>query len=213
MDVLKMRKLLLVTIALLLVACTRSASESPLPEATQDPLDSVFSTIATQTALAAQAHDPDFDPASSASPTASLFGATVTLAFSPTPEPTGTTTPAPISDQDVPANYTLHAGEGPYCLARRFDIDIDALLTANGLTADSAQSLSVGYQMVIPNDAPAYGGPRQLRDHPATYTTSGSDTFYSIACAFGDVFPENIAEANGMDVDEEISGGQQLHIP
>jgi hypothetical protein len=213
MDVLKMRKLLLVTIALLLVACTRSASESPLPEATQDPLDSVFSTIATQTALAAQAHDPDFDPASSAPPTASLFGATVTLAFSPTPEPTGTTTPAPISDQDVPANYTLHAGEWPYCLARRFDIDIDALLTANGLTADSAQSLSVGYQMVIPNDAPAYGGPRQLRDHPATYTTSGSDTFYSIACAFGDVFPENIAEANGMDVDEEISGGQQLHIP
>lgn len=208
-----MRKLLFVTLALLLAACTRSASESPLPDATQDPLDSVFSTIATQTALAAQAHDPDFDPASSASPTTSLFGATATLALSPTPEPTSTRTPAPITDQDVPANYTLHAGEWPYCLARRFDIDIDALLSANGLTADSSQSLSVGYKLVIPSGAPAYGGPRQLRDHPATYVASGSDTFYSIACAFGDVFPENIAEANGMEVDEEISGGQQLHIP
>jgi hypothetical protein len=213
MDVLRIQKLFLVLLALLLAACTRSASESPLPEATQDPLDSVFSTIATQTALAAQAHDPNFDPASSASPTTSLFGATATLAFSPTPEPTGTTTPAPISDQDVPANYTLHAGEWPYCLARRFDIDINALLTANNLSADQSQTLSVGYQLVIPQDAAAYGGPRQLRDHPAIYVASGSDTFYSIACAFGDVFPENIAEANGMDVDDEISGGQQLHIP
>ncbi|MEX1071691.1 MAG: LysM peptidoglycan-binding domain-containing protein [Anaerolineales bacterium] len=207
-----MRKLLLVTIALLLAACTRSASESPLPDATQDPLDSVFSTIATQTALAAQAHDPDLDPAESASPTG-LFGATATLASSPTPQPTGTTTPAPISDQDVPANYTLHAGEWPYCLARRFDIDIDALLSANGLSADQSQSLSVGYKLVIPSDAPAYGGPRSLRDHPSTYVASGSDSFYSIACAFGDVYPENIAEANGMDVDQEIPGGRQLHIP
>jgi hypothetical protein len=212
MNVLMPRKLLLLSLALLLAACTRSASQSPVVEATEDPLDSVFSTIATQTALAAGAHDPDLDPAESASPTA-LFGATATLAASPTAAPTATTTPAPISEQGVPANYTLHAGEWPYCLARRFDIDINALLAANGLNADSSQSLSVGYKLVIPKDAQSFGGERQLRAHPATYTASGSETFYSIACAFGDVYPENIAEANGMDVDQQISGGRQLHIP
>jgi hypothetical protein len=52
-----------------------------------------------------------------------------------------------------------------------------------------------------------------LRFHPTTYTTSGTDTFYIIACAFGDVWPEHIAEANSMDIDEELHAGMQLHIP
>lgn len=207
-----MRKYFLLVFAVLLAACTRSASTLPVPETTEDPLDSVFATIATQTALAAQAHDPGLEPTIEPTST-SLFGATQTLSSSNTPEPTQTTTPAPTEDLPVPDTYALHAGEWPYCLARRFDIDPDALMAANGWSDSEPNNLSVGYEVVIPSDAGPFGGGRSLRAHPASYVVGGNETFYSIACAFGDVWPEHIASANGMDVDAELSGGQQIHIP
>jgi hypothetical protein len=99
-------------------------------------------------------------------------------------------------------------------LARRFDIDPAAILAANGLTEEQAANLSVGARLVIPVDeVGTFGANRQLRSHPTSYTTTGTDTFFSIACAFGDVWPENIAEANGMDLDDELRGGITLHIP
>jgi hypothetical protein len=105
-------------------------------------------------------------------------------------------------------------GEWPYCLARRFDIDPAAILAANGLTEQEASNLSVGAQLTIPvEEVGTFGANRQLRAHPTTYTATGNDTFFSIACAFGDVWPEHIAEANGMDLDDELQGGTQLHIP
>lgn len=205
--------LLLILTALLVAACTRSATTASVSTATTDPLDSIFNTIATQTALAAGAKDPDLTSSPIASST-SIFGATATLASSATTAPTATTTPAPVTELSVPSNYTLHLGEWPYCLARRFDIDIESILTANDLTASQASNLSVGYTLVIPiADVGTFGSDRSLRSHPTTYTASGTDTFYSIACAFGDVWPEHIAEANGMDIDEELQGGQQLHVP
>jgi hypothetical protein len=108
----------------------------------------------------------------------------------------------------------LHLGEWPYCLARRFDIDSDTLLAANDLTEQQASNLSVGYTLLIPvTDIGTFGGDRSLRAHPTTYNTSSTDTFYSIACAFGDVWPEHIAEANGMDIDKDLQAGMQLYIP
>jgi hypothetical protein len=217
MDVRKpMRKnrlplLIFVLLALLLAACTRSASTDPVTVATEDPLVSIFNTMATQTALAGQDKtgvQPTLDV--SATP---LFGNTATVAPSATPEATATTTPAPITQLAVPSSYTLHEGEWPYCLARRFDINPDALLSANGLNANNANSLSVGTTISIPSGVGGYGGERALRAHPTTYVASGADSFYSIACAFGDVWPEHIAEANGLSLDQNIPGGTQLHIP
>jgi len=200
--------------AMLLSACTRSASTVPVVLETEDPLESIFSTIATQTALAGGDHSPELQTTLTLPPTTtSLFGNTATMASSSTSIPTASTTPAPTHDLELPSSYTLHAGEWPYCLARRFDIDIDALLAANNLNANQADELPVGYKMNIPQSAPGFNGERTRRPHPTTYVATGSDSFYSIACAFGDVWPEHIAEANGMEVDDEISGGQQLHIP
>lgn len=205
--------LLLILSAMLLVACTRSATSASGSTPTEDPLESIFNTIATQTALAAGPKDPDLTSSPVASST-SIFGATSTIAASPTTAPTATTTPAPITDLDVPNHYTLHLGEWPYCLARRFDIDSASLLAANDLTEQQAANLSVGYTLLIPvDDVGSFGGDRSLRAHPTTYTASGTDTIYSIACAFGDVWPEHIAEANGMDIDDDLQGGLQLHIP
>lgn len=200
-------------LALLLAACTRAATTDPISAATEDPLTSIYNTIATQTALAAQDKtgiEATAAPTASATP---LFGETATIEPSPTPEATATTTPAPITQLAVPSSYTLHEGEWPYCLARRFDVNPDALLSANGLNANNANSLSVGTTITIPSGVGTFGGPRSLRPHPATYVASGVDTFYSIACAFGDVWPEHIAEANGLSLDQTIPGGTQLHIP
>jgi hypothetical protein len=220
MDVLNLRKLsllVLTTTTILLAACTRSASALPIPVDTQDPLESIFSTVATQTALAAGPQDPQVEStavAGSATGTATaLFGSTSTLAASPTTVPTQTTTPAPTEELSVPARYTLHLGEWPYCLARRFDIESSALLAANGLTESQAANLSVGYELVIPTGAESFGGQRALRPHPTTYVSNGNDTFYSIACSFGDVWPEHIAAANGMDLEDGLQGGVTLHIP
>lgn len=205
--------LILASAGLLLAACTRSASSSSLATSTRDPLSSLFDTIATQTALA-RPKDPDLTPALPSPTVTSLFGATATIAPSATTVPTATTTPAPISDQSVPSSYTLHLGEHPFCLARRFNIDPAAILSANNLTEEQASNLSVGATLAIPvAEVGSFGSDRSLRSHPTTYTTSGTDTLYSIACTFGDVWPENIAEANGLDIDDDLQGGVSLHIP
>jgi hypothetical protein len=53
-----------------------------------------------------------------------------------------------------------------------------------------------------------------LRNHPATYTVSGSDeTVYSVACAFGDIDPARIAQANNISVSASLNAGQTLNIP
>lgn len=209
----KLRILFLIALALFASACTRSATTEPVNEATEDPLQSIFNTVATQTALAAGIHEgPDLDASATPTPT-SLFGSTATLAASPTAIPSVTTTAAPITELPVPSTYVLHEGEWPYCLARRFNIDPDELMAANGLNSSNANSLSVGTRLNIPTNARPFGGDRSLKSHPAEYVATGSDTFYSIACAYGDVWPEHIAEANGMELDDNIAGGTQLHIP
>lgn len=207
----KSKNLLLLSLiaGIALVGCTRSATSAQDSDATQDPIESIFSTVATQTALAqAGKSDNGDDSEGELAPTNTP---TVTPDLSPTPEPTATLTPAPTSESAAPNTYTLHEGEWPYCLARRFDIDPDALLAANNIS--NSTELSVGTVINIPTTAGSFGGNRALRSHPTTYTASSVDTFYSIACQFGDVWPEHIAEANGQKVDYEPSAGEQLHIP
>jgi hypothetical protein len=199
---------LLLTLAL--ASCTRSASTLPVVEATEDSVESIFSTVATQTALAALGAQGGGEGDDALTPADTATATTVATA---TLVPTATNTPAPTSEVGVPSSYTLHEGEWPYCLARRFDIEGDALISANGLTEDQAAELSVGTTLNIPAGAPAFGGQRSLRSHPTTYAASGIDTLYSIACQFGDVWPEHIAEANGVELDYLPTGGEQLHIP
>lgn len=209
----RMRIFLLIALAVLAAACTRSATTESVQVATEDPLQSIFNTVATQTALAAGSHTgPEFEGSLTPTPT-SLFGSTATLAASPTAIPSATTTAAPITELPVPSTYTLHEGEWPYCLARRFNIDPNDLMAANGLNNSNANNLSVGTKLTIPTNANPFGGDRSLKAHPAEYVATGSDTFYSIACAYGDVWPEYIAQANGMELDDDIVAGMQLHIP
>lgn len=120
-----------------------------------------------------------------------------------------TTTPVPPGVR--PASYTLQTGEFPYCIARRFNVDPDALLSASGLT--SPDVYYAGLTLTIPQGG-AFPGSRMLAAHPTTYTVlSADETIYSVACKFGDVDPAAIASANGISASAKLTAGQPIKIP
>jgi LysM repeat protein len=154
--------------------------------------------IATQTLSAAGTQDLG----ATVTPTAPT--STATLAVSGT-----LPTSAPVGSR--PATYTLQPGEFPYCIARRFDVDPDALLSLNGLSSGNIYRPNLSLK--IPQSG-SFPGTRALRNHPATYTVpSSSDTIYGIACLFGDVDPSAIAQANNIAAGAALTAGQQLSIP
>lgn len=119
-------------------------------------------------------------------------------------------TPAPAS---VSGNiYYLKKDEFPFCIARRLDKNPNDLLAASGLT--SPDIYFEGQKLVIPSGG-SWPGPRSLRTHPDTYsvTGNGDTSVYGVACRYGDVTPEAIAQANGFSVSAALSIGQQIKIP
>ena len=114
-------------------------------------------------------------------------------------------------EPSLPNSYSLHKGEFPFCIARRFDVDESDLLSLNGLGVNSL--VSVGYTMKIPQTGNGFNGQRALEDHPDTYTVSSGDTIYSVACLYGDVYPEAIAQANDLAKPYNLRDGTKLHIP
>ena len=116
----------------------------------------------------------------------------------------------PTATPGHPSTYTVQAGEFPYCLARRFNVDPNDLLSLNGLT--SGEIIQPGTTLSIPATG-TFPGTRALQAHPTQYTVAVNDTFYSIACSFGDVDPSAIAAANGMAVTAPLTTGQVINIP
>jgi LysM repeat protein len=113
-----------------------------------------------------------------------------------------------------PATYTLQAGEFPYCIARRFNVDPDELLAASGLTSAQADNLSTGTVLKIPQTGNPFPGNRMWHNHPDTYTVDfSSETIYSIACYYGDIDPALIAQTNGLSVNTSLTPSQKLTIP
>ena len=161
--------------------------------------------IATQTlSVGTQDLSPTLTPTSllTANPAST---ATSTLAVSgtlPTSAPVGTR----------PTEWALRSGEFPYCIARRFDVDPEALLSLNGLS--NGNIFYPGRTLKIPQSG-SFPGTRALRNHPATYTVaSSSETVFSIACLFGDVRPEDIVRVNNLSGENpDLTSGQQLNIP
>jgi len=136
----------------------------------------------------------------------------------PTNTPLGAVVPVVPTNTQVPvtgrpATYTLQNGEHPFCIARRYNVDPDELLALSGLTRDQAYNLAAGTVLHIPQSG-SFPGDRSLRPHPTTYTVASSDeTFYSIACLFGNVDPSNIAQANGLSLGSLLTVGQAIKIP
>lgn len=142
-----------------------------------------------------------------ATPTNAVVVATTAVVVATPVGPTTTPVPAGVR----PATYILQSGEFPYCIARRFNVNPDDLLSMSGLT--SPDLYSVGDKLTIPQSG-AFPGSRALAAHPTTYNVlSGDETVYSVACKFGDVYPDAIASANGISVSAKLTAGQPLKIP
>lgn len=111
-----------------------------------------------------------------------------------------------------PTSYTLQKGEFPYCIARRFNINPDELLSINGLT--NGEIYYPNLTLKIPQTNNPFPAARSLHPHPTTYTVpSANTTIYGVACYFGDVDPAVIAAANGIAVSSTLTTGKQLTIP
>ena len=87
-------------------------------------------------------------------------------------------------------------------------------MRANNLGPSS--QLSIGSVITIPAtgnwDVASYGTPSRAA-HPTTYTVQSGDTLNSVACKFGDVYPEWIAAANGLDANAALTPGAVINIP
>jgi len=205
---------------LVLGGCVKPASEAPEDEVSNiDQADVVVRVMATQTALAKDSEEGDDTDPEDADPTEEPAADATDDAQDPAPtateEPVVEATETPVvvvaTEAVIPTTYTIHYGEHPYCLARRFDIDANTLLGANGLVL--GDQVLPGDVLVIPQGAAPFNGDRVLHTHPHSFTVLFEDTFYSIACYYGDVFPEAIAEANGMTIDEVLVAGTVIQIP
>jgi LysM repeat protein len=225
---------LLVLGTIMASACTQTYSQAPLATPTlistglfvspfpsgQDPLK-IVADLGTQTAMAktAQAGGTANPAAGTSSAATAASGTQMTGAATPGPatvEPLTTSevpleTAKPGGSAGRPASYTLQQGEFPYCIARRFNVNPDDLLAANGLTGSSA--VYPGKTLTIPQTG-SFPGDRSLMNHPDTYTVDSADTtIYAVACAYGDVLPQDIASANSISVSSSLTVGQKLSIP
>jgi LysM repeat protein len=128
-----------------------------------------------------------------------------------TVSPSGPTL-TPLPPGIKPASYTLQKGEFPYCIARRYNVNPDELLSINGISDGSL--FMPGTTLKIPQTGNPFPSGRALHTHPDTYTVTSSDeTVYGVACYYGDLEPAAIASANGIPVSATLSAGQKLTIP
>lgn len=111
-----------------------------------------------------------------------------------------------------PATYTLHQGEFPYCLARRFNVNPDTLLSLNGLSPNQSY-YTPGTVITIPQTSGPFPGTRALKSHPATYLVQSGDTVYSVACEFGDADPMAIVSANNLSGGYTLTAGSTIQVP
>lgn len=231
----------LAALALLVTACTRSASQAPLATPTIEnfpqpvaatPGMGLIEQLATQTAIA---QTPGAAETLAAAPTTAgdaaaptntaTTGGVATLPPLVTNTPIGyvaptntpvppTAVPATSAPISVPSSYTLQSGEFPYCIARRFNLNPETLMAANpSLAGIPDYNFQPGTVLAIPANAGTFPGSRALISHPATYTVLAGDNIYKIACKFGDVDPMNIAAANGLSAPYTLTVGAQISVP
>jgi LysM repeat protein len=134
--------------------------------------------------------------------------------FTPTPRPGSTAIPSTSISVPVGNSYTLAKGEWPYCIARRFNVNPNELLSLNGLSDLQSTMLMPGRLLYLPQTGDPFPAARVWHSHPDSYTVGSSDTTVSgVACWYGDISPQSIATANNLTLSSTLSVGQVLTIP
>jgi LysM repeat protein len=202
---------------LMLSACQRPASTAPV--ATPQQIDSASTPLPVDQQIlnatyTAQAIMEKFNQPTvmTTNTEGTPVVATASSILMPTNTPAGTPTPTPLPPTPVvtkPLQYTVQSGETIYCIARRFDVDPEELLALNNYNS----WLNIGDVLEIPQTGSWPTEDRAILPHPDTWEVSEGDTVYSIACAYGDVYPEAIIAVNGLKEPYELTPGQVLQIP
>jgi len=211
--------IVLVSSALILSGCKLSASTPPpaseTPDSAMSTLEAELGNIATQTAVSGGEVEsvPTQPPAGESTETTTTDTTPPTSPENTQPPPPPTQTPVQVAPATpgVPQSYQLQKGEFPFCIARRFNVNVSELLSINGLGTSSL--VPVGFNLKIPQTGNTFVGQRALQNHPTNYTVAGGDTIYTVACKFGDVDPMAIAQANNLSSPYNLSAGQVIHIP
>lgn len=213
--------LLILVLSLALAGCTRSATKGGGGDALVDTPDIPFPVgpennpnRITEIVAATQTADAQMggETGGASQPEQNVATATPEAAVDETPKalPTSTSIVVPTATPGLPTTYTLQEGEFPYCIARRFNIDPNELLSVNNISG----FVSPGTTLTIPTGStwPAEFE-RALLPHPTTYNVVAGDTIYKIGCLFGDVDPNDIIVANNLEDPYTLTPGQVLNIP
>lgn len=105
--------------------------------------------------------------------------------------------------QDMGNTYTVNKGDSLWSIAKKFNITVEELKTANNL---SSNLLSLGQQLVIPTkDTPPVTGDYSI------YTVKSGDTLYKIAKDYN-IDVNELIEYNNLAT-TSLSIGQQILIP
>ena len=207
---------ILIVLVLAVAGCTRSASKAP--NMSPEVIDQVSTLLPVDqqiynATMTAQAIIEEFNMPTQIVQNEQGTPVAITQ-MSPTAIPTPTPTSAPTPTLQAltrPQSWAVQGGETVYCLSRRFDVDPGDMLSINNLYAGSM--LNIGDVLLIPQTGSWPGGDRQILEHPDTWTVTAGETVYEIACAYGDVWPEHIIQANGLTEPYDLSGIETLQIP
>lgn len=210
--------LIILMLSLVLGGCTRSATKGgggdvavdtpdiPFPVGPENNPNRITEIIAvTQTAAVQVSGD-------TGQPVQEVATATPEAVLEETPKslPTTASIVVPTATPGLPTTYTVQEGEFPYCLARRFNIDPNDLVSINNISG----FVSPGTVLTIPSDSTWPSEfERALIAHPTTYNVLAGDTIYTIACQFGDVDPNDIIYANNLEEPYTLTAGQVINIP
>jgi LysM repeat protein len=215
-------RILLLGLILVLTGCQRSVSVNPgkvlqdlptLVETTGNKAQEQIS--ATQTEMKILTTTPKQllkSATSTTKPEVITTPVEIIATITPTIPITPTVEEVIVPTISKPSTYVLQENENPYCIARRFNVDIGELLSINALTTESQPTVGTSLKIPLTNH-PWSSGPIALLPHPTLYTVRNGDTLTGIACLFGDVNPEAIIFVNKLTEPITLQGGTIINIP
>ncbi len=115
------------------------------------------------------------------------------------------------SNQTDTTYHTVAKGDTYYLIAKKYNVSLNELLSANGATSQSV--LYIGDKVKIPKKSSS-GGTQVSGNYITykTYTVEKSDTYWTIALKFG-IPMQELLDANSLNESSYIYQGQKLTIP
>jgi len=112
---------------------------------------------------------------------------------------------------DAASTYVVREGDTLWTIARRMNVGVQELLSANHLAATSA--IHPGQQLIVPDaPGPSVSAPAVSRADARTYVVRPGDTLSGIAVRLG-TSVQSLAAANRLPVASRIWPGETLGVP